>query len=187
MLSVRLATLDDCDGLVGLESALFVEDAGVHEEFADLTWPEREGHADFGRLIESENGIVLVVERELTVIGHLVGYTASPAPTRQPVEYAVLRSLYVTLDHRRSGAALALVDEFLRWALEGVRRGPRRQLRRELGCSGVVRAHWVRHSEHLTCAPTLTLAGRKDPGAQVRVGSDLIGDGISGRRRSGGS
>jgi len=116
VVSVRPAVLDDLDGLVGLESALFVEDAGVHEEFADLTWPEREGHADFGRLIESENCIVLVAEREAAVIGHLVGYTASPAPTRQPVEHAVLRSLYVTLDHRRSGAAQALVDEFLQWA-----------------------------------------------------------------------
>ena len=116
MLSVRLATLDDLDGLVGFESALFVEDAGVHEEFADVTWPEREGHADFVRLIESENCIVLVAEREATVVGHLVGYKASPASTRQPVEYAVLRSVYVTLDHRRSGAAQALVDEFLRWA-----------------------------------------------------------------------
>ncbi len=53
MLTVRRAALDDVDALVQLESDPFVEDAGVHEEFSDPTWPEREGVDDFNRLIDA--------------------------------------------------------------------------------------------------------------------------------------
>lgn len=116
MLTVRRAALDDVDALIHLESALFVEDAGVHEEFSDPTWPQREGAADFRRLIDAPDCIVLTAERDGMLVGHLVGYTTASSPTRQPVTYAVLRSLYVLIDHRRSGVAEALIEEFVGWA-----------------------------------------------------------------------
>lgn len=117
MSSVRRARSDDLDDLVRLETALFVEDAGVYEEFADTSWPEREGRDDFRRLIESSKCLVLVAEEVGGVVGFLAGYTAPSSPTRQPVEYAVLRSLYVTSGQRRRGAAQLLIDEFLAWAI----------------------------------------------------------------------
>ena len=51
MIAVDVATLDDVKALVLLEGKLFREDAGVHDEFADVTWPDREGADDFVRLI----------------------------------------------------------------------------------------------------------------------------------------
>lgn len=116
MSTVRRATAEDLDDLVKLESALFVEDAGVYEEFADTSWPEREGRDDFVQLIESLNCLVLVAAYESGVVGFLAGYTTPSSPTRQPVEYAVLRSIYVSTEQRRRGAAQSLIDEFLAWA-----------------------------------------------------------------------
>lgn len=113
---VRRATAKDLDDLVKLESALFAEDAGVYEEFADTSWPEREGRDDFVQLIESSNCLVLVAEQDSGVVGFLAGYATPSSPTRQPVEYAVLRSLYVAFDQRRRGVAQSLIDEFLAWA-----------------------------------------------------------------------
>jgi len=118
MSKVRRAALEDLDALVQLESHLFAEDAGVYEEFADPTWPEREGADDFRRLIGSGDCIVLAAERDETMVGLLVGYTTASSPTRLPVTYAVLRSLYVLIGHRRCGVAVALIDEFVRWATE---------------------------------------------------------------------
>lgn len=116
MSTVRRARSEDLDDLVRFESALFVEDAGVHEEFADTSWPEREGRNDFQQLIASAECLVLVAEQVDGVVGFLAGYRTRSSPTRQPVEYAVLRSLYVTIEQRRRGAAQSLIDQFLRWA-----------------------------------------------------------------------
>ena len=116
MFSTRLATTHDVDVLVQFESALFAEDAAVHEEFADPTWPDREGNNDFLRLLASPDSIVLVAESDANLIGHLVGYTSASSPTRKPVTYANLRSLYVSPFERRSGVAKKLIDEFIDWA-----------------------------------------------------------------------
>lgn len=91
-------------------------EAAQHDTFIDLSWSEREGRADFERLLDDPASVVLVAKVGDSVVGHLVGYSHASSPTRLPVTYAVLRSLYVEPDHRRQGAADALVDEFLTWA-----------------------------------------------------------------------
>jgi GNAT superfamily N-acetyltransferase len=108
----------DLDQLVDLQIALFREDAGVHDLNTDLTWPERRGRNDFERLLVDDASLVLVARDEATCAGFLVGYTAPSSPTRRPVTYAILRSLYVSPSHRGTDAARQLVDEFLTWARE---------------------------------------------------------------------
>jgi len=115
MIVIEPADSDDVDTLVALESKLFVEDAGRHDRFADVTWPEREGHRDFSRLMADTACLVLVARDDSEVVGCLVGYLSS-SPTRQPVTYAVLRSLYIERDRRRQGIGHGLVDRFVSWA-----------------------------------------------------------------------
>lgn len=115
MIIIEPAGADDVDTLVTLESRLFVEDAGRHDRFADVTWPEREGHRDFVRLMADAACLVLVARNDNEVVGCLVGYLSS-SPTRQPVTYAVLRSLYIERDRRRQGIGHLLVDRFVSWA-----------------------------------------------------------------------
>jgi hypothetical protein len=94
MFIVDPATIDDLDVLVAQGAALFREDAGTHDAHIDFTWSEREGRADFERLIGSDDCLVLVARAGAGIVaGHLVGYTHAAAPTRQPVTYANLRSL----------------------------------------------------------------------------------------------
>lgn len=118
MIDVVEATPCEIDALVDLEAALFLEDAGRHDPFSDPTWPERQGRQDFEDLISSPDGIVLAARSEREVIGLLAGYATKASPTRQPVEYAVLRTMYVAERARRHGAAMMLTERFLDWARE---------------------------------------------------------------------
>lgn len=116
MIEVFEATASEIDPLVDLESRLFHEDAGQHDPFADPTWPAREGRKDFEDLIASPDGILLAARMSSEIVGLLAGYAAKSSPTRQPVEYAVLRTMYVAKTARREGAALMLTEQFLDWA-----------------------------------------------------------------------
>jgi GNAT superfamily N-acetyltransferase len=110
------ASAADVDQLVDLQLALFREDAGVHDRNTDLTWPEREGRHDFERLLADDGSLVLTARDGASVEGFLVGYLMPSSPTRRPVTYAILRSLYVSPTHRGTDAARQLVDQFLSWA-----------------------------------------------------------------------
>jgi ribosomal protein S18 acetylase RimI-like enzyme len=115
---IEPARLSDVDALVELESLLFAEDAGVHDEFADVTWPRREGAVDFRRLLENDDCSVLIARSDDEVAGMVVGYVSSSSSTRQPVSMAILRSMYVRQMHRRRGLASRLTEAFVAWAVE---------------------------------------------------------------------
>ena len=118
MIVIEPATVDDIERLVVLEGELFRDDAGRHGTFVDLTWPQREGRTDFARLLASPVSLVVVARDTDDVIGHLVGYLSAPTPTREPVTYAVLRSMYVEADQRRRGVGRLLTERFVSWARE---------------------------------------------------------------------
>jgi len=118
MIEVEQAVAEDIEDLIRLESALFEEDAGTHDPYADTTWPSREGLKDFEDLIASSDKVLLVARADGETVGLLAGYAASSSPTRQPVRYAVLRTLFVARPWRRSGAATTLTEHFLAWARE---------------------------------------------------------------------
>lgn len=116
MTTVSVATHADIDDLVGLGARLFEEDAAVHDTYIDLTWSDREGHADTRQLIDSDGGFVLIAREGEAAIGHLVGYSYEGSSTREPVRFAVLRSLYLVPGHRRSGVGRQMVERFVQWA-----------------------------------------------------------------------
>jgi GNAT superfamily N-acetyltransferase len=116
VVTVERAQEADIDRLVELETGLFAEDAGVHDEFADVTWPVREGADDFTELLGSDQSVVLVARADLGVVGFLAGYRTSSSPSRQPMTYGVLRSIYVDEGARGGGVGRALVTEFVEWA-----------------------------------------------------------------------
>jgi len=130
MIEVLVATESDVHDVISLESRLFAEDSGVHEPYADVEWPAREGAGDFADLLENPDAIVFLALAGAEAVGLLMADAAASGPTRQPIRYAVLRSMYVSHGHRRAGVASALIDEFLAWA--------RRQ-----GCAEVQVNHYV--------------------------------------------
>ncbi len=116
MTQVEVANEGDLEVLVELEALLFAEDAGVHDSLADVAWPLREGAADFRRLLADDNAVVLVARSNDTVVGLVAGYTIQSSPTRQPVTFGVLRSMYVRIDDRGAGIGRRLTDAFIDWA-----------------------------------------------------------------------
>lgn len=114
--SIEPASVEDIDSLVELETLLFAEDAGVHDQFADVTWPEREGGDDFRRLLENEQSVVLIARDADIAVGMVVGYASESSPTRQPLMVGVLRSMYVRRDARANGVGRQLTAAFLEWA-----------------------------------------------------------------------
>ncbi|MGI9596650.1 MAG: GNAT family N-acetyltransferase [Acidimicrobiales bacterium] len=118
MIDIVRATPADIEPLIELESALFREDGGQHDPFSDPNWPEREGRQDFEELMASPDGIVLAARRLDEIVGLLAGYAARASSTRQPVEFAVLRTMYVVESARRLGVATLLTEYFFVWARE---------------------------------------------------------------------
>ncbi|MGI9613412.1 MAG: GNAT family N-acetyltransferase [Acidimicrobiales bacterium] len=104
--------------LIGLESALFMEDAGQHDPHSDPTWPEREGREDFEEFIASSDCILLAAMQSGEAVGLLAGYASDSSPTRQPIRFATLRTMYVVEAARRLGVATLLIDRFVVWATE---------------------------------------------------------------------
>ena len=88
----------------------------MHEKSADVTWPEREGRGDFERLLADPSAIVFVARAGKSIVGHAVGYLSQSSPTRLPVTYGVLRSMYVDVRHRDAGVGGLLAETFISWA-----------------------------------------------------------------------
>lgn len=111
---------------------MFVEDSGTYERYADVDWPRLGGAEDFRRLGDSPDGLVLLARDADTgdAVGLLMAYATDASPTRQPIRYAVLRTMYVAGTHRCSGVGRRLVDTFLVWA-------------RDLGCVEAQVNHYV--------------------------------------------
>lgn len=116
MISTEPAGGGDIEQLIVLESKLFHEDAGRHDKFADVTWPEREGRGDLTRILADPAWLLIVARDGGEVVGYLAGYISGSSPTRRPVTYAVLRSLYVEADRRRHGIGHLLTERFVSWA-----------------------------------------------------------------------
>ena len=116
MITVEPATHDDIPRLVELEEGLFREDAGLHERFADVTWPSREGHEDFVQLLTNPSTLVVHARVDAIIVGFAVGYLQPSSPTRLPVTYGVLRSLYVEPSRRNAGVGSRLTAVFVGWA-----------------------------------------------------------------------
>ena len=116
VIAIEAANADDIDQLVALESKLFREDADRHDKFADVTWPEREGRYDFTRMLTDSAYLLLVARDRGEMVGHLVGYLSKSSPTRQPVTYSALRSMYVESDSRCHGISHLLTERFVSWS-----------------------------------------------------------------------
>jgi GNAT superfamily N-acetyltransferase len=169
MVEVIEATSSEIDRLVDLEAALFLEDAGRYDPYSDSTWPAREGREDFEELIASPDGIVLAARSSGTIIGLLAGYAAMASPTRQPVKYAVLRTMYVDESARREGTAMKLTQRFLDWSARArLCRGARRPLRREWCRRCAVRAVRFRGTQRVSSAQTPERRIRRHPRCRAR-------------------
>ena len=116
MITIGPALQNDIADLVELETGLFREDAGTHERFADVTWPEREARDDFEQLIRNPSATVLAAREQGAIVGFAVGYLQQSSPTRLPVTYGVLRSLYVEPSQRNAGVGSGLTGAFVSWA-----------------------------------------------------------------------
>jgi len=81
---VVVATESDVDDVIAPESRLFAEDSGVHERYADVEWPEREGANDFIDLLANPDAIVLLARAGAEAFGLLKAYAAASGPTDDP-------------------------------------------------------------------------------------------------------
>ena len=100
MTRVEIANRGDVESLVELEALLFAEDAGVHDPQADVTWPLRED-ADLptGCLPTTARWFWLL-DAPAPLSATSLGTRHGRNPTRQPVSFGVLRSMYVRSDAR---------------------------------------------------------------------------------------
>ncbi|HET6742200.1 MAG TPA: GNAT family N-acetyltransferase [Kribbella sp.] len=118
MPTIRVATAADVNQLVESVTNLFRDDAGRHDRFTDITWPQREGFERYGALVGDPAWLQLVAyDDQDRGVGHLVGRLSDPTPTRASLA-AVLESIYVMEDVRGQGIGGLLTERFLAWARE---------------------------------------------------------------------
>jgi GNAT superfamily N-acetyltransferase len=114
-ITVNTATHDDIGSLVASVAALFREDAGRHDSLMDLGWPAQEGAAYYSALVNDEACLVTLARDGGHVAGHLIGKLSGPG-SMLTGRIAVLESMRVAPDSRRTGAGSLLVRHFLTWA-----------------------------------------------------------------------
>lgn len=118
MVEIVEAKSDELEELVDCVRKLFLEDAGSYDEFADTSWPNREGLAYYGPLVKDSNALLLLARIDEEPVGHLVGLLSPPTPTRRDVTFGVLQSIFVNEGARGQGIGSELCDAFLVWAKE---------------------------------------------------------------------
>ncbi|RPF38737.1 GNAT family N-acetyltransferase [Streptomyces sp. TLI_185] len=112
---VRRARAEDIPGLVASSAGLFAEDGGTRDRSMNVDWPREYGARSFAAALEDPACLVLAVEYDGQVVGHLMGSVTGPTEKRT-VTSATLVSIYVRPEHRRARAGDRLVEEFLDWA-----------------------------------------------------------------------
>lgn len=112
---VRRARAEDIPGLVASSGGLFAEDGGTRDSSVNVDWPREYGAQSFAAALDDPARLVLVVEHDGQVVGHLTGSVTGPTEKRT-VTSATLVSIYVRPEHRRARAGDRLVEEFLDWA-----------------------------------------------------------------------
>jgi GNAT superfamily N-acetyltransferase len=119
---VRVARPDDLRAIVALNHALFQEDAGQRDPFANLNWALEEGDAYFAGRLAAPDHRSVVAEVDGVVVGYLTGHARGPSSLRT-VRSAELESLFVQGALRGRGIGVRLVEDFLAWCRErGVER-----------------------------------------------------------------
>lgn len=83
----------------------------------DVDWPREHGAESFAVALEDPERLVLAVECDGQVVGHLMG-SVTEATAMRLVKSATLMSIYVRPEHRRARAGADLVERFLAWARE---------------------------------------------------------------------
>ncbi|MEU6372421.1 GNAT family N-acetyltransferase [Streptomyces sp. NPDC046909] len=114
---VRRARAEDIPGLVDSSAGLFAEDGGTRDASINVDWPREHGAESFAVALEDPARLVLAVEHQGRVVGHLMGSVTEPTAMRL-VKSATLVSIYVRPEHRRARAGADLVAEFFAWARE---------------------------------------------------------------------
>jgi ribosomal protein S18 acetylase RimI-like enzyme len=112
---VRRARAEDIPGLVASSAGLFAEDGGTRDSSVNVDWPREHGARSFAAALEDPARLVLAVEYDGQVVGHLMGSVTGPTEKRT-VTSATLVSIHVRPEHRRARAGDRLVEEFLDWA-----------------------------------------------------------------------
>jgi GNAT superfamily N-acetyltransferase len=112
-MTVSRCTPEDVPELVRSAAGLFAEDAGRRDPRMDLGWPAREGAAYYAKLVDDPDCLCLLAGG-----GHLAGRLRPPNPLRPGAVTAVLESMRVGPEHRRSGIGGELVAAFLAWTGE---------------------------------------------------------------------
>ncbi len=118
MIEVGVAGVVDLEAVVHSVGGLFAEDAGTHDEHADVAWPGRQGLTYYRDLLEDPTALLLVAWQEDKVVGHLVGLLSEPTPTRLAVRFAVLQSIRVEPELRGERIGDLLTERFLEWGRE---------------------------------------------------------------------
>lgn len=114
---IRAATMEDLDGLLASQSALFAADAAVRDVLRNPEWPRTHGRSWCAHQIDDPDALALIAVAGDGVVGHLIGSFAGPSEMWRESR-AELVSMGVLAAERGAGLGGRLVAAFATWAGE---------------------------------------------------------------------
>lgn len=122
-IEIREAKIKDLDSILKLNKKLFIKEYNEFDNSLNLDWTySKRGREYFSERIEYDNGKVLVVEKENTVIGYLCGGIQEQEEEkefyRKDGAYAELENMFVEEKFRNLGTGGKVVRLFIEWCKE---------------------------------------------------------------------
>ena len=112
---IRIATVNDLEGLAASSAGLFAEDAASRDPLRDPSWPPLHAAANYADHLTNSDSLVLVAVHDAAVVGHLLGgFYGVSAMWSSP--RASLISMFVQAPWRGLGVGSRFVADFSAWA-----------------------------------------------------------------------
>ena len=117
-INIREAKTKDLDLILKLNKKLFIKEYNEFDNSLNLNWTySKRGREYFSERIKHDNGKVLIVEKENTVIGYLCGGIQEQEEEfyRKDGIYAELENMFLEEKFRNLGIGREIVKLFITW------------------------------------------------------------------------
>ena len=119
-INIREAKIKDLSFILKLNKKLFVKEYNEFDDSLNLDWTySKRGQEYFSERIKYNNGKVLVVEKENTIIGYLCGGIQEQEKGiefyRKDGIYAELENMFIEEKFRNLGIGSKIVKLFIEW------------------------------------------------------------------------
>jgi len=113
---IREAKIEDLEGIVHLNTALFLHDYEF-DKTLDFAWPDSKyGRDYFEKSITRDGSCTLVALENEVIVGYMIaGLPETPDYVRKDIKFVELENTFIVEDYRRQGIGEKMYAEVEKW------------------------------------------------------------------------